>query len=89
MGWQVDSGGTLLREHVVGRRQAGSPPVSPVRSCSEAPREDLFFHVLQEAWEEMCLGNLVSGNGNGPAVPEGSPSPPAAGSAGPRAAEET
>lgn len=44
--------------------------------------------LCKEHGEEICLGNLVSGKGNVPAVPEESPSPPAAGSAGPHVAEK-
>lgn len=44
--------------------------------------------LCKEHGKKCSPGDLVSRNGNGPAVPEGNPSPPAAGLAGPHAADE-
>lgn len=91
MGWQVDSRGRLLREQLGGCWQPGSPPVSPVRSCAEGAKPHVKTSssmLCKEHGKKRSPGDLVSRNGNGPAVADGNPSPPAAGVAGPRAADE-
>lgn len=92
MGWQADSRRTLLGEHhVVGCWQPGCPQAHQPGAAQRTRnrREDFLLHALQGAPEDICLGNLVIGNGHGPAAAEGRQSPPTAGSAGPHVAEES